>query len=415
MLKPKNTLCAALISLSSILPATAQELSVDLSGRGSLFGKISEHSATDLVPNPHESKYTESLGGAFGMVKLKLDYDQLRFATQVTAYSERNEETEFSADEAYAELLLGESSFVYIGRRVLSYGQSYGLNPTDIFRDPLTEKSIFSLSHARNDVKGVDLIGTDILFANGKNISFIYVLRQQNTALGAQKNFGLLRYSGFTSEKSLDYDLSLFGGNRPGTSASCGQGIGDASVLYIDAALRKGREKQTISGTSPSGILFVEEPNESHRLPSVTAGFSHTFKSGLSINTELTYDANGYSDQEWESVITALNKITTVQSNTYGQSLAQLNGLLNHYTLRRHYGFLRLFSDTLFSNSIDSELTVLHGFDDNSGSVGLRFEIPMKYSLLTGFYTTRKYGKSHDEFMLRAEKIMLSAYITMNF
>ena len=67
----------------------------------------------------------------------------------------------------------------------------------------------------------------------------------------------MLRYAGFLTPSALDYAASLIGGRRSGVGLSFSQGIGDASVLYMDATMRRGREKQVVSGTSPLGHLLL--------------------------------------------------------------------------------------------------------------------------------------------------------------
>lgn len=74
-----------------------------------------------------------------------------------------------------------------------------------------------------------------------------------------------------------------------------------------------------------------------------TLGLGHTLDCGLSINLEASHDAGGYSRLEWDQLAEALDAITPAQSAIQGQALSQLNGVLNHYTLRKNYTFLRLF------------------------------------------------------------------------
>ena len=154
---------AVWLALLTALPAAAEGLSFDLTERVSLYGKHSTISATDLVPDPDESGYQEDFAGVIGVMGARLSYGRLSIVTQFRAEAWDGQADIFT-DEAYTETLLGESLFLYAGRRILSYGQAYGLNPADILDDPLAKNQIFPSDQARSNVEGTDLIGADLLF-----------------------------------------------------------------------------------------------------------------------------------------------------------------------------------------------------------------------------------------------------------
>ncbi|WP_293573955.1 hypothetical protein [Phaeobacter sp.] len=402
------------LALLATGPAWASELQFDLMGRVSLYGKRANLVATDLVPNPDASGYQDALAGMSGVMGAKLSYGRLSLATQFRAEA-RDGQVETFTDEAYAELLLGESLFLFGGRSILSYGQAYGLNPADILHDPLAENRIFPSGQARSDVEGTEMIGADMLFDNGSSFSLIYAPDREDPRLGIKEDFAMLRFSGLIAGGAGDYSVALIDGNRPGAALSFSWGIGDASVIYMDAAFRKGREKQAISGTSPLGHLLLETRETGKIHPYATLGFGYTFGNGLSLNAEYTRDAGGYSDSEWYRIVDALDTTTPAQSTVHGQSLNQLNGLLNHYTLRQNYGFLRVSHDNLFGKAVSGEVTVLHGLDDGSGSLGLRLEMTLGDRATLGLTTTHKYGGENSEFTLRPEGDAIAIYTTMKF
>ncbi|MBO9463660.1 hypothetical protein J7443_00315 [Tropicibacter sp. R15_0] len=414
MFRQSATALTASLALLATGPAWATDLEFDLTGRVSLYGKRVSLDATDLVPDPDASGYQDALAGLSGVMGAKLSYGRLSLAAQFRAEA-RDGQVETFTDEAFAELLLGESLFVFGGRRILSYGQAYGLNPADILHDPLAENRIFPSGQARSDVEGTEMIGADLLFDNGSSLSLIYAPDREDPRLGVEEDFAMLRFSGLMAGGAGDYSVALIDGNRPGAALSFSWGLGDASVIYMDATFRKGREKQAISGTSPLGHLMLETRDTDKVHPFVTLGFGYTFENGVSLNAEYTRDAGGYSDSEWDRIVSALDTITPTQSAVHGQSLNQLNGLLNHYTLRQNYGFLRVSHDSLFGKPVSGELTVLHGLDDGSGSLGLRLEMPLGEQATLGLSATHKYGGENTEFTLRPEGDALAIYTTMKF
>ena len=411
--QPATALTTSLV-LFATGPAWAADLEFDLTGRVSLYAKRANLAATDLVPNTDEAGYQDALVGMSGVMGAKSSYGRLSVATQFRA-EVRAGQVEAFTDEAYAELLLGESLFLFGGRRILSYGQAYGLNPADNLHDPLAENRIFPSGQARSEVEGTEMIGSDLLFNNGFSLSLVYAPDREDPRLGIEEDFAMLRFSGLMAGGAGDYSVALIDGNRPGAALSFSWGIGEASVIYMDATFRKGREKQVVAGTSPLGH-FLLEPRETDRIhPFVTPGFGYTFGNGLSLNAEYTRDAGGYSDGEWDRIINALDTVTPAQSGVHGQSLNQLNGLLNHYTLRQNYGFLRVSHDNLFGRPVSGEVTVLHGLNDGSGSLGLRLEMPLGDRATLGLIATHKYGGENSEFTLRPEGDAFAIYTTMKF
>ena len=393
----------------------AEDIDFEMNGQLGASGQYSDITPTPLVPNPKAADYYDTQAEGFALVRGKLKYQNLGFYSQFRAESE-DQESENSVDEAYVEARLGDGVFVYGGRRILSYGQSYGLNPADILRDPLAENDTYSSTLSRSMQAGADLGGVDIFFDAGGTLSLIYISDHDNPRLNLDENIGMVRYSGFLADGVVDYSAALISGERAGAALSFSQGIGDASVLYMDGTMRRGREKRVVSGTSPQGHLLVEARETSDLYPFATLGFGHFFDNGWSVNLELSHDTGGYSDKEWSQITSALNTITPPQSAIQGQALGQLNGVLNHYTLRQNYTFFRVSHDNLFlDGKVSGAATLLYGMDDGSGSLGMRLETPLADSITTGLYFTHKFGSKNDEFKLRPENNTVALYMTMPF
>ena len=401
-------------------PAWAETINFEVSGQIGASGQYSDISATPLVPNPESADYYDTAAEGFALVRGKLQYQNLSFYSQFRAESE-DQESENSIDEAYIEAQLGDSVFAYAGRRILVFGQSYGLNPADILRDPLAENDTYSATLARSLNLGADLAGVDILDDFGGTLSLIYIAEHDNPRLNLDEDIGMLRYAGFLADGAVDYSAAFIGGAREGAALSFSQGIGDASVLYMDATLRRGREKWAISATSPQGHLLLDARETKDLHPFATLGLGHFFENGWSLNIEFSHDAGGYSDKEWAQIKTALNTITPPQSAIEGQALGRLNGVLNHYTLRQNYTFLRLAHDDLFGDAlfwdgkVSGEATLLYGLDDDSGSLGARLETALTDNITTGLHFSHKFGSKNAEFKLRPENSTLALYMTMQF
>ena len=133
------------------------------------------------------------------------------------------------------------------------------------------------------------------------------------------------------------------------------------------------------------------------------------------MNAELSHDANGQNDTEWARTAAALQDLTPVTSAQSGAALGQLNGVLNQYTQRQNYGFVRLSKENLFGTELTGEFTVLHGFDDNSGNFGLRVEYAVTDNARIGVQATQTYGGTNDEFRLRPDQSSLSLYTMVTF
>lgn len=264
------------------------------------WAQWSDPVATDLVPDAKAAGYDARQSGADFLLRGQLEFSRLTLKTQLRLQYNGSpaEDSRGYVDEAYGELRLGQNTFLQAGRRILSYGQSYGLNPSDIFHDPLRENRVFRNSVASEMTEGTDMVGLEVLFNSGHSLSLIYAPDFDPHDDGGTEDFPVLRFGGTGANGALDYSFSAMGGERPGMGIALTYGIGDSSVLYLDGTLRRGRDRQALEGVTPSGNLIVSERETSGYFPYVTAGFGYTFGNGISLNAELTHDAAGYSDAE---------------------------------------------------------------------------------------------------------------------
>ena len=408
---------AGALSLAlAALPGGAEETSLDARFEFDAYARrAGPLSPTDLVPSPESSGYPRSRRGLEAVLRVSGETGNLEFDSQLRLSAESGRDATVHIDEAFAEIPLGDRVFVYAGRRIRSWGQSYGLNPADPYRDPLRENDVLAQSRAHNRVEGADMAGADLLFDSGNSLELSLAPDFDRRDTGDGEDFGLLRFSGFGGGGAFDYAVSAMSGDRPGLGLSLSMGAGFSTVLYADAAFRRGREKSTVAGVTPAGALEVDARETGGTFAFATLGVGHVFDGGLALNAEYSRDEAGYSGAEWVRIEDALDMLTPVDSPTKGRRIGRLNETLDHYTLRRNYGFIRVAHDAAFGTELAIEATALHGFDDGSGSVGLRLEYPATEQVSLGLKAERKYGGKNSEFALRPETGALVIYFGASF
>lgn len=408
---------AVALALSLVAhPGRAEEPSIEARIEFDAYARRADPlSPTDLVPSPENSGYLRSRRGLETVLRVSGETRGLRFDSQLRLSAESGRDATAHTDEAFAEIPLGDRVFVYAGRRIRSWGQSYGLNPADLYRDPLRENDVLSQSRAKSLVEGVDMVGADMLFDAGNSLELSFAPDFDRRDSGDGEDFALLRFSGFGGGGTFDYALSAMSGDRPGLGGSLSMGAGFSTVLYADATFRRGREKSAVVGVSPVGDLAVDSRETGGTFAFATLGIGHVFDGGLVLNAEYSRDEAGYSGAEWLRIADALDMLAPDDSPTKGRGLGRLNETLDHYTLRRNYGFIRVAHDAAFGTELAIEATALHGFDDGSGSVGLRLEYPATEQISLGLKAERKYGGKNSEFALRPETGAISVYVGASF
>ncbi len=397
----------------SPLPAdtAASEADVEISGQASGYVTSAALSATDLVPDPKASGYAGRKAGSIAALRMRMRQGTLSLQGEVLLTLESRENNEIRINEAYGEFLLGPNTFVHAGRRVWSFGQSLGLNPADIFHDPLEDSRVLPQALALGTKTGVNTVGAEILLANGSALSILAAFDVGRGTRGGGDDVPVVRYSGLGGDGSLDYSVFAMGGDRPGAGVSISRGFGAASILYLDALFAKGRDRQSIAGADSAGYPSVKPRNKRGVRGFVTLGMRRTLAGGIDFSAEYSRDSSGYSDDEWRAVTSGLDAASPAASMAQGQALARINGLLNHYTLRKNYGFIHLAKENFPGADMNGEATLLHGFDDGSGDIGLQLHTPLGNRTAVGIKFSRKYGGRNAEFTLRPETNAVSIFL----
>ena len=318
-------------------------------------------------------------------------------------------------DELYAEYALAPEHFLYAGRRHIVHGRSLGVNPLDLAVDPRDLDRSKDTNRRRSELEGQDMFGFESLLGDRFTLAG-YWTPGERTLLA-----GVLTFPEWES----DLTLLAFDDERPGAGLSFSRTLGEAVLVYGDAAVRRGRDRRVIRadrglGADP-GTFLTGEGDRTRLFPRSSIGTSYTLESGANFNLEHYFDANGYSTGEWDEITGLIVENDANRgAGRFGGlptgNLLRLSARLNQFTLRRHYGLLRAHHPSLLGHrDLSAEATVFHNLTDHSGSVGLRLERELGPNLLLGIEGRRLYGGGLDEFALRTARLSGSIYVTANF
>jgi len=213
----QTAIALALAALSHA--GQAEEIALEARGAIDAYAKSATvRGSTDLVPSPAGAGFRDTYQGAAATLRLAVRSDALTFGAQLRLAVDGAAGAEPQVDEAYAEVPLGERAFAFAGRRILVWGQSLGLNPADLFGDPLRENDVFRRSRARSLVNGADMVGADMLFDGGSTLTLLHAPAVDRRD-GRRGDLALARLSGYAFDGALDYAIPAIGGDRPGAAA----------------------------------------------------------------------------------------------------------------------------------------------------------------------------------------------------
>lgn len=318
-------------------------------------------------------------------------------------------------DELYAEYALSDTLFVHIGRRNLSTGQSYGINPNDVFFNRLEINRRLPSDRQRSETNGIDMVGFQYLTDTGSSVSAYWAPQTGDLNRDASGDRWLVSYRTRLGAGMTDMTVSAFGGARPGVSTSIVHQTEQDWLFYTDTAVRRGRALQAVSAPDGSGAFTTLPREQDKYIIETTVGAGYTFGNGLSANLEWTHLGGGMSGSEWANFTDAVSANSPPTSAASAQRLAELRALANHTELRRDYLFLRLFQERVAGTKLQSQMVVLHGLEDGSGSAALRLEYPFTPETSAWLYLNRRYGDSKDEFTQRTERGTVSLGMVHRF
>ena len=318
-------------------------------------------------------------------------------------------------DELHAEYAATPVHFLYGGRRHIVHGRSLGVNPLDIAIDPLDPDQALDAERRRSEIEGQDMLGFESLLGDRFTLTGYWTPGERALLAGA---FTMHEWNADLTVLAFDDD------ERPGAGLSLSHTLGEALLAYADVAVRRGRDRTVIradrGSDSAAGAFVLEEGDASRYFAQSSVGLGYTLDSGATFNLEYYFDANGYSDREWDEVTGLIADNDGSRDDERLREIAtgnllRLSGHLRRLTLRRHYGFFRARHPGLFGHDLAAEVTVLHNLADRTGSVGLRLEREMGPDVFLGIEGRRLYGDDLDEFALRTGKLSGSVHVTINF
>lgn len=379
----------------------------------------------NLVPDPQQSGLKQSTKVQTSRVDFKAWQGRLEFNTQLRLALSSEEDSKAEVDQWYAEYAPTDELFLYFGRRNIVFGQSYGVNPLDVFFDPLELERTLNEDRRRREVNGQDMLGFEALKSDTFSVTGYWApssSRLNKDSHQERPERALVAITSLFLERNADLSVLAFEDRRPGIGLSFTQGVGDARLLYGDISLRRGRDRLMIidaqGATTSPGDFVLQKNDHKQQYVESSLGFSYTFASNATINTEYYYNQNGYTNSEWRNIAQLIN--TNAVNLAQGRSgdmpknnLLSLNSALRHSVIRQHYGFVRGYHPDPFGFGMSTESTVFHNLQDQSGVASLRLEYAAKPSLLLGAYISTNYGNDMDEFRLRSNKLTSTLYVAL--
>ncbi len=375
----------------------------------------------NLVPDPQQSGFKQSTKVQTSRVDFKAWKGLLEFNAQLRLALSSEKDSKAEVDQWYAEYSLTDELFLYLGRRNVVFGQSYGTNPLDVFFDPLALDRTLNEDRRRREVNGQDMLGFEALRSDTFSVIGYWAPSYSRLNQG-RPDRALIAVTSLFLKWNADITLLAFEDSRPGVGLSFTKSVDDAILLYGDVSLRRGRDRFVISRDQGSAIspgdFLMQTSDHKQQYVETSLGFSYTFESGATINTEYYYNQNGYTDSEWGKIsqIININAGNLAQGRYSGlpeSNLLSLNSALRHSVVRRHYGFVRGYHPDPFDFGMSTEATVFHNLQDQSGVASLRLEYGVKSSVLLGVYISTNCGSGMDEFRLHSNKLSSALYVTV--
>nr|VFK63177.1 MAG: hypothetical protein BECKUNK1418G_GA0071005_103027 [Candidatus Kentron sp. UNK]VFK71386.1 MAG: hypothetical protein BECKUNK1418H_GA0071006_106316 [Candidatus Kentron sp. UNK] len=356
----------------------------------------------DAILFEPSSRYTQ----AFGLLRANIDVHKTRLSFQARPqcdFQNGRVDCETYLDEAYLDTEVAPSLFVSGGRRNIVNGVAHVANPTDFLGEEQEIDRTLDETERRELRKGTYLAGLEYFFDDGTAISVHAAPRVKG--LQDRKDRLQLKLALLYPEINTDMEiLGLVSADRPGIGVNLSHTLDDATVLYAESALRRGRDRSVIA-TDTSGNRIVEGDQNKNYFDSVMGG-QYTFDNGVNLILEYQYNENGYSSSEWGAIQTFLQ--TNTQALSTPQTVARAIGNLRQGNqeiigmdpLRQQYLFSRLNYPQSWGDT-DSSLILLQNLDDGSHLVRGRIEKDITDRVRAGVTAEYMAGGARDEFGLR--------------
>ena len=389
-----------------------------MTGLADVRAHASDDTSTRLVPNPQhltsDRRFLSlttvaDLQASAGSVALT---GAVRLHARTARFGERR--ARLHVDEFHAEYAAAPEHFLFAGRRHLVLGRSLGVNPLDVALDPLALDRSKDSTRRRRETEGQDMLGFESLLGDRFTLTGYWTPGERALLAGTLT----------LPERQSDLAALAVDDDRPGVGLAYSSTLGEAVLAYADVAVRRGRDRPRIRadrgpGAGP-GAFVTEEGGDSRLFAQSSIGAGYTLESGATLNVEYHFDANGYSNREWNEITGLIVESGLDRSDERFRppaagNLLRLSAHFARYTMRRHYAFFRAHHPGPFGHDLALELTALHGLADHSGSMGLRLEREVGPNLLLGAEGRWRYGGGLDEFALRTNRLSGSVHLTIYF
>ena len=389
-----------------------------LSGLADVRAHGTDDDATRLVPNPERRGRDRRFLSVTAVADLEAWTGPVAVSGAGRLYARTSpseaDRARLHMDELHAEYAVTPEHFLFAGRRHIVHGQSLGVNPLDIALDPVALDRSKDTTRRRRETEGQDMLGFESLLDDRSTLAGYWTPGER--ALLA----GTLTLPDWQS----DLTALVVDDDHPGAGLAFSRTLGEAMLVYADVAVRRGRDRMGIRADlgpdAGPGAFVTVEGDDSRFFAKSSIGAGYTLDSGATFNIEYHFDANGYSTGEWGEIVGLIVESDTARGDErFGKlaagNLLRMSAQFARLTMRRHYGFLRVHHPDLFGRDLALGMTMLHGLEDHSGSLGLRLEHELSPSLLLGVEARWLYGGDLDEFAMRPTGLSGSIHVTAYF
>ncbi len=381
-----------------------------------LFGiRTAEIDATPLVADPGAAGYVDDERFFRALLSVRHDVGALRFFGQSRIVLDDSDgavngrkaktDTDATLDELSLSYALDDTTILFLGRRNLSAGQSFGINPADVFLQESDLDRSLPAARRRSEIEGIDMAGAELFFADGSSLLAYFAPGIGNLNENApHRAYALFRTSFGTN--FADLALFAFEDTAPGAGFSIAYPFESGLILHSDTAFRKGRDLPQLREDGSIGERDAKRPTIAG-----TLGLGYVFGSGLAANLEYTHLSGGYDTSEWRRFGDAIAANTPPTNPAQGAALAALGRIAEADYLRRNYAFLRLYHPDILDTGFEAEWTALYGLDDGSGNLNLRFRRGLDDATTLSLSLGTALGEEDDEFRRGVERSSVGLFL----
>lgn len=224
--------------------AQSEELEIETATSGLLNLRIIEedHEETELVTDRVLSSMQPSHEKAVARLNLEARTGSFTMNSQVRFIYEDQEGHDVEFDEMYGEYSISDDLFLFAGRRNIVFGQSYGINPVDIFSDYNRIDNMLNENRKRVEYLGQDMIGFESY--HSRNATLTGYLAQDESTDHMDK--GLFAHTTSFPDSNSDLTLLAFKDDQSGLGLSYTKTLTDSALLYLDTVFRQGRDRSEV-------------------------------------------------------------------------------------------------------------------------------------------------------------------------